>query len=107
MFPNIHAVYATNGSPLLTDVVSSNPSGGPVLGFQLSYWIASVKFNDAARGVKNAVRALSVKVIFTYITDIYMNTNPYTMLKHNMQSLYINRDTFRRTSTLLSGRNHI
>jgi hypothetical protein len=41
------------------------------------------------------------------ITTIYINTNSYTMLKHNMQTFYINPDMFRRTNTPSSGETHL
>jgi hypothetical protein len=43
---------------LLMDVASSNLSGGPVLGYRLSYRVTFVTFNDIAKGGYDAARAL-------------------------------------------------
>ena len=43
---------------LLMDVASSNLSGGPVLGYRLSYWVTFVTFKDIAKGGYDAARAM-------------------------------------------------
>lgn len=40
------------------DVASSHLSGGPALGYQLSYRVAFLAFNDIAKGGYDAARAV-------------------------------------------------